>query len=173
MAAEKLEYPDDHFDVIAGIDILHHVEIDQAITEAYRVLKPGGVALFKEHVESPLIEPIRNSALIQRLAPSQTSLDDHITEDERKLTAEDVQYIRGTFQNVEDLRFTLAGRLERLLPRTSECMRGRLQRLDHGLLQFIPALQHLAGTSVLVCRKPRPVQQAARFTDTPTLPIAA
>ena len=62
MAAERLTYPDNTFDVIVGIDILHHVEIGPAIDEAFRVLKPGGVAIFKEHAEVPVLDPIRNTA---------------------------------------------------------------------------------------------------------------
>jgi ubiquinone/menaquinone biosynthesis C-methylase UbiE len=41
--AEKLEYPDESFDLVFSIDVIHHVEDHQAYySEAYRVLKPGG-----------------------------------------------------------------------------------------------------------------------------------
>jgi 2-polyprenyl-3-methyl-5-hydroxy-6-metoxy-1,4-benzoquinol methylase len=40
--AERVDYPDESFDVVAGIDILHHVEIPAAVAEYLRVLKLGG-----------------------------------------------------------------------------------------------------------------------------------
>ena len=41
--AEKLEYPDETFDLVFSIDVIHHVEGHQAyFKEAFRVLKPGG-----------------------------------------------------------------------------------------------------------------------------------
>lgn len=153
MTAEKLLYADDTFDIIVGIDILHHVDIPRAIAEARRVLRPGGVAIFKEHVEAPLVEPIRNTALLRAIAPREQSLDDHITEDERKLNADDLSIIRHEFDHVETKRFTLLGRLDRLLPRAGSTMRGRLQRLDHGLMRICPPLERLGGTVVLTCHK--------------------
>jgi 2-polyprenyl-3-methyl-5-hydroxy-6-metoxy-1,4-benzoquinol methylase len=46
--AENLNYPNDFFDIVVGIDILHHVEIKLVINQCFRVLKYGGVAIFKE-----------------------------------------------------------------------------------------------------------------------------
>ena len=151
--AEQLDYLDNTFDVIAGIDILHHVEIRPALAEAYRVLKPGGLAIFKEHVEAPFVEPVRNSALFRTLAPRTSSLDEHITDDERKLTAADVRTLVEQFDAVDVKRFTLVARLERLLPRTADTTRGRLQRLDARLLSLCPPLARLGGTAVFLCRK--------------------
>ena len=36
--AENIDYPDSYFDIVTGDDILHHVEIDQAIGQIHRVL---------------------------------------------------------------------------------------------------------------------------------------
>ena len=153
MAAEALDYADDTFDLLTGIDILHHVDIPRAIAEARRVLKPGGVAIFKEHVEAPFVDTIRQSAAVRQLVPTEASLDDHITEDERKLTTDDLDLIDRHFDRVETQRFTLVSRLDRLAPRSSDTLRGRLQRLDHRLMRSCPALQRFAGTVVLTCHK--------------------
>lgn len=154
MPAEALTYPDACFDLVVGIDILHHIEIAPAIAHAARVLKPDGLAVFKEHVHAPAIDRLRDSTLGRRLAPKTTSLDLHITEDERKLTRDDLAVITAAFDDVTDLRFTLLGRCDRLLWRRP-AVRAALQRLDHRLLTACPALRPLAGTALLACRRPR------------------
>lgn len=154
MAAESLDYPDDTFDVVTGIDILHHVDIPHAVAEARRVLKPGGIAIFKEHIQAPVVDALRQSAPVRQLVPSEASLDDHITHDERKLTADDLALIERHFDRVETHRFTLVSRLDRLAPGNGgDALRSRLQKLDHRLLQSCPALQRFAGTVVLTCHK--------------------
>lgn len=45
--AENLPCPDSYFDVVLCVDVLEHItDPKQAITEIYRVLKPGGVFCF-------------------------------------------------------------------------------------------------------------------------------
>lgn len=43
---ERLDYPDEEFDMVIGHAILHHIpDIHKALTEIHRVLKPGGVCM--------------------------------------------------------------------------------------------------------------------------------
>ncbi|MBA4317053.1 MAG: hypothetical protein C0412_01500 [Flavobacterium sp.] len=64
MIAEELEYPDNYFDKVIGISILHHVNLEQASKELTRVLKPGGSAFFIEPLgEWNLINILRNTIL--------------------------------------------------------------------------------------------------------------
>ncbi|HQR80082.1 MAG TPA: class I SAM-dependent methyltransferase [Actinomycetota bacterium] len=45
--AETLPYPDDSFDLVIGHAVLHHIpDLDQAMSEVLRVLKPGGRFVF-------------------------------------------------------------------------------------------------------------------------------
>jgi SAM-dependent methyltransferase len=46
--AEELPYPDATFDTVYGSSILHHLDLDVALREAFRVLKPGGWLVFAE-----------------------------------------------------------------------------------------------------------------------------
>lgn len=153
MLAEDLAFTDNCFDLVVGIDVLHHVEVPQAITQVHRVLKPGGVAIFKEHVSVPVLDPIRNTNLFRTIAPKDASLEHHITEDERKLTDTDLDMIHATFDIVQTERFTLASRLDRIIPACTDSVRGRLQRLDRHLLRACPSLATLGGTAVLICHK--------------------
>ena len=56
MDAEALDFPDDSFDLIMEYGVLHHLDLDRAMPELARVLKPGGVMVCTETlVHNPLI----------------------------------------------------------------------------------------------------------------------
>lgn len=46
--AENLSFKDNTFDIVCGVSILHHVNVEKALCEALRVLKPGGQIFFTE-----------------------------------------------------------------------------------------------------------------------------
>lgn len=46
--AERLPYPDNHFDIIYGAAAVHHLQIDDAGRELSRVLRPGGRGAFHD-----------------------------------------------------------------------------------------------------------------------------
>jgi len=63
MTAEKIDYPDQSFDVVYGNGVLHHVDFHKAVAEAARVLKPGGKAVFIEPLSyNPVINVYRHIA---------------------------------------------------------------------------------------------------------------
>jgi len=146
--AEKLDYPDGHFDVVAGIDILHHVEILSAIPETRRVLRDGGVAFFIEPLSNPLFDSIRNTRLIRRFWPNDPSFERHITSDERKLSRQDIELIQRIFPQHRIDRFRMLSRLEVLFHTGGMT----LSKLDYRL-RFLPFYRWLAGTVVLTLEK--------------------
>jgi SAM-dependent methyltransferase len=151
--AEQLNYPSDYFDTIVGIDILHHVEIKPAMSECLRVLKPGGVAIFKEPIEAPWFDRLRNTRLGLALRSKDASFERHVTQDERKLTAEDLGAIRALCR-VDERRFRLVSRLETFVGRGLYTASGasRLEMLDAWLLENCSSLKPLAGSVVITCR---------------------
>ncbi|HMP08244.1 MAG TPA: class I SAM-dependent methyltransferase [Lacipirellulaceae bacterium] len=146
--AERLTYADDSFDVIVGVDILHHVAIPAAIAECRRVLKPGGVAVFREPIRNPVLDALRNTPLVRRLRPNDASLDRHITHDEEKLTPADLATIRQTFPQATIRRFQVLSRGAAVFKNAEMT----LERVDYAL-RWIPGYQWWAGAVVLELRK--------------------
>jgi ubiquinone/menaquinone biosynthesis C-methylase UbiE len=46
--AEALPFADGTFDTVYGSSVLHHLGLERALSEVYRVLRPGGRAVFAE-----------------------------------------------------------------------------------------------------------------------------
>jgi 2-polyprenyl-3-methyl-5-hydroxy-6-metoxy-1,4-benzoquinol methylase len=154
-AAESLPFPADFFDVIAGVDILHHVDIGPAIRECHRVLKAGGVAVFKEPVEAAVFDSVRNTRLGKWLRPNTASLDRHITTDERKLTTADLKLIHQAIPKTSFKPFRLFSRLSALLPaRVVDGSRSSsLEKIDEMVLNLLPFMGRYAGSIVVILRK--------------------
>lgn len=80
--AHALPYPEAQFDLVVGEGILHHLDLQVALAEVHRVLKPGGRALFCEPLlDNPLLK------LFRRVTPAAR------TEDERPLDTADLAAI--------------------------------------------------------------------------------
>ena len=65
--AYQLSYPDAVFDSVVGSSVLHHLEIEEAIVEIYRVLKVGGTIYFTEpNMLNPQIAIQKNIPWVKR-----------------------------------------------------------------------------------------------------------
>lgn len=83
--AHHLPYDNATFDLVVGDGILHHLDLDRALAEVHRVLKPGGRALFREPLlDNPLLKAFR------ALTPKAR------TEDELPLSGRDLAQIRDS-----------------------------------------------------------------------------
>lgn len=84
------------FDVIYGNGVLHHVNLDDAIPELARVMKPEGLGCFIEPLSyNPIIEVYRRLARTVR------------TPDERPLTFGDIDRMKPFFDQVSHREFWL------------------------------------------------------------------
>ena len=76
--AMNMSYEDNHFDVVFGSSILHHLEMDKATKEIFRVLKPGGKMIFAEpNMINPQILVQKNVPFIKRWlgdSPDETAI---------------------------------------------------------------------------------------------------
>lgn len=65
--AYALSYPEGAFDSIVGSSVLHHLEIEAAIRDMYRVLRPGGSIYFTEpNMLNPQIAIQKNVPWVKR-----------------------------------------------------------------------------------------------------------
>ena len=65
--ASALTYPSAMFDSVVGSSVLHHLEVNEALREIYRVLKPGGTIYFTEpNMLNPQIAVQKNVPWVKR-----------------------------------------------------------------------------------------------------------
>lgn len=76
--AMNMSFADNHFDVVFGSSILHHLEMDKATREIFRVLKPGGKMIFAEpNMLNPQILVQKNIPFIKKWlgdSPDETAI---------------------------------------------------------------------------------------------------
>jgi SAM-dependent methyltransferase len=133
MNCESLDFPDDSFDLVCGIAILHHLNLASAVSEIARVLRPGGVAIFREPLgHNPAIN------LFRKLTPNSRTPDEH------PLCFGDLNFFRQHFRKVELTCFYLFPLLA--LPFLS--LPGR-----RGLLKALSALDRFIFERVSLIRK--------------------
>jgi ubiquinone/menaquinone biosynthesis C-methylase UbiE len=104
MPAERLTYPDDSFDAIVAVDILHHVDIPSTIRELQRVARPGCLFVCNEPYTHSALQRIRESRLVEAhvyplvlrwMRGARDPKEAYITEDERKLGESDLRLLSG------------------------------------------------------------------------------
>lgn len=151
--AESLPFPDESFEVVAGIDILHHVDIVKSIKEVERVLKKGSLAVFREPIEVPILDNFRNTSLVKMFIPNNASLEKHITEDERKLNKNDLDLIETTFPDITIERSLILSRLDKFLRSPKNTKASFLEKVDYTLCKYVPYYKQLGGAAVIILRK--------------------
>jgi ubiquinone/menaquinone biosynthesis C-methylase UbiE len=119
MPSEALSYPDNSFDLVLFIDILHHVDIPATIAEVVRVLKPGGRIVGNElYTHSWMQKNLRESWLVEKaLYPAMRRFiygDDkpYITPDEHKIDETEFAAVESACASFEAQWFNgLVGRI--------------------------------------------------------------
>jgi SAM-dependent methyltransferase len=132
---EELPFPDECFDAVWGNAILHHLDLVRAGRELYRVLKPGGGAVFCEPWGgNPLL------SFARRFLPYPGK---DRTPDEQPHIRGDLDPLREIFPSVEVEGHQLLGMLRRAWRSNRTGNRPHLlDRIDAGLLGGCPLLKN-------------------------------
>jgi ubiquinone/menaquinone biosynthesis C-methylase UbiE len=148
MAAECLGYPDDTFDFVLGVAILHHTDLQYVSQEVERVLKPGGRALF--------IEPLAHNWLLQLfrwLTPQRR------TPTEQPLTVEQIAGFGRPFREAKFQGYHLLSILPQgLLWSTGNQWLFRwslwvTETVDRWLLKACPLIQRYCWAAIIEVKK--------------------
>jgi SAM-dependent methyltransferase len=147
-SAHAIPLPDASVDLVAGNVVLHHLDLAAASREVYRVLRPGGRAIFRE--------PIRSSRMMRALRPLVPYRQPHVSPHERPLLPSEIDAFSRPFERTRQREFMLPFvRLARLLGASSR-LDARLVALDRRLLASHPWLSTYATVTVFELRKPCP-----------------
>ena len=143
-SAHEIDVPEASIDVVFGIAILHHIDMEKTARETWRVLRPGGRAIFQE--------PVRNSRVIRALRAMVPYRSPDVSPYERPLTDAEIRRFAGHFRGFRARPFMLPhASLAHVVPGALRYPEP-LYRLDRSLLRS-RTLQPFAGIRVFEVTK--------------------
>lgn len=144
-SAHDMPFPDNSIDVVFGIAILHHLDLDLVSREVRRVLKPGGRAIFQE--------PVRNSAVLRFLRSLVPYRAPDISPYERPLTDAELERFAAGFQKWSVRAFALPHvQVGQVLPVVRNYWQ-KLYEMDKTMLRAAPWLARYASIRVISLTK--------------------
>lgn len=139
--AYKLSFDDNTFDTAIGSSVLHHLELENALKELYRVLKPGGTIYFTEpNMLNPHIAIERKIPSVRRRmgnSPDETAFF------RWRLKGSLRKY---GFENIHILPFDF------LHPQTPKILIQTI-KLIGGVVEHIPVISEIAGSLFIKAEK--------------------
>lgn len=138
-SAHALPLPDESVDVVFGMAILHHLDLEIASREVRRVLKKGGRGIFEE--------PMRNSKLIARVREFLPKRSD-VSPFERPLTGEEITNFAAPYGGRARTFHLALSSLATLIPGGSKRAVRLSARIDGRLLRLFPSLAHYGTVRV-------------------------
>ena len=140
--AYDMQCADQVFDSVVGSSVLHHLDVEKALAEFYRVLKPGGSVYFTEpNMVNPQVFLERHTEFFGKLiekSPDETAFV-------RWPLKKDFE--RFGFQNIEIVPFDF------LHPLTPSALIPFVDRLGRGV-EHIPFLKEIAGSLYIKAFRP-------------------
>lgn len=142
-AGERLPFTDGRFARIWGNAVLHHLDLDLAVPELVRVLRPDGLAVF--------CEPWGGNPVLSWVRRWLPYAGKQRTSDETPLGPSHLKQLRRGFARVEVEGFQLLSMLGRFLGRTT--LSEWLERWDRRLLRTLPQLQYFCRYGVVTLER--------------------
>ena len=146
-AAERLPISSESVDIVVGESVLHHFCLKPALVELKRILRKGGICIFRE--------PLRGSPLV-RFFRWLTPGDRTVTE--KPFDKGEFDVIRGVFAIQRRADFFLltpfAVVVAFISKRFATWLWGQLELLDAHLILKFPALRRWCWQTVVVFQKP-------------------
>lgn len=146
MDAEALEFDANSFDIVCGMSILHHLQLQKALRELGRVLRPTGKAFFLEPMgHNPAIN------LYRRCTPHlRTSSEHPLTTRDLALVAQHFTKARWKFFHIFTL-LAVPWRRTRWFPSLLTTLEG----LDERLCERSPWVRSLAWQVLMMLEGPQ------------------
>jgi SAM-dependent methyltransferase len=139
--AYKTKFEPNIYDFIIGSSALHHLEVDSALKEFSRILKPGGGIMFTEpNMMNPQVALVKNVPAIKRRAgdsPDETAF--FRWEIARKLRD----------HGFTDISITPFDFIHPQIPESLLGIAGQLT----SVIEKMPILKEIAGSLIIQCRK--------------------
>jgi SAM-dependent methyltransferase len=132
-------------DIVFGMAVLHHVDLELAAREVHRVLKPGGRAIF--------CEPIRNSKVVAALRQLVPYRQPDVSPFERPLRSDEIQSFASRFASLEWREFSLPHVQLLRVCKVRPSWQAKAYAADARLLGRWPGLRRYASIVVFQVRK--------------------
>jgi ubiquinone/menaquinone biosynthesis C-methylase UbiE len=146
-SAHALPLPDESVDVVFGMAILHHLDLESASREVQRVLRKGGRGIFKE--------PLRNSKLLAWLRQFFPQHGD-VSPFERPLTDREIKDFVMPYQHRARTFQLPLSRIAHILPFVNGPAKEFCAQVDSYLLQRFPSLVYYGAVKVFEMVKEEP-----------------
>lgn len=139
--AYNTKFQDNSFDFIVGSSVLHHLELDKALQEFYRILKPGGKIFFTEpNMLNPQIMLQKNIPLLKKMAgdsPDETAFIRFLLT--KKLN-------KNNFKNITTIPFDF---LHPAIPSNAISLVSKIQ----SIAEKTPLVKEIAGSLIISAQK--------------------
>jgi SAM-dependent methyltransferase len=140
-SAHELPIGPGSFDIVWGNAVLHHLDLEAGAREVYRVLKPGGRAIFRE--------PVRDSVVLNAIRRAIPYRANFVSLYERPLTSEELARFAERFRTLRIRAFSLPFvNLAQLIPALRRYLHSAYQ-LDGTLLRRLPHLVRYSTIRVI------------------------
>jgi SAM-dependent methyltransferase len=150
MDAENTDFAPGTFDLVCCSGVLHHLDVERAVSSWLKILKPGGrVVMLEPMAWNPGV------ALYRYFTPESRTVDEH------PLKPADVRLLRRFFSDVRITPFVLASvaaapfAFFRRLPALQRAALRVFEPIDDLIFRVCPWLRYFAWTVVIDCRNPR------------------